>query len=151
MLRLVQLAAYGKAPSCAHKRGCVCACSTGRHGATFVADSGNQPVIGATAEQVRRLNPRIIDTDWLVLRDLRAAIIARVSNVARKGATALDFGCGSKPYDAIFTAAGVSYLGADFDGRGDLPVNAAGHLQAHDQSADLVLSFQVLEHVRDLD
>jgi SAM-dependent methyltransferase len=115
-----------------------------------VADSGTQPVVGATGEQVRRLNPRIIDTDWLILRDLRAAIIARVSNIAREGATALDFGCGSKPYEAIFTAAGVSYIGADFDGRGDLPVNAAGRLQAQDQSADLVLSFQVLEHVRDL-
>jgi SAM-dependent methyltransferase len=105
----------------------------------------------ATAtEQVRRFNPRLIDTDWLVLRDLRTAIAALASRVARKGATALDFGCGSKPYEAIFTAAGVRYLGADFDGRGDLAVDAAGHLKVQNQSADLVLSFQVLEHVRDL-
>ena len=104
----------------------------------------------ATAEQVRRLSPRVIDTDWLVLRDLRAAITALASRVARKGTTALDFGCGSKPYEAIFTAAGVRYVGADFDDGGDLTIDAAGQLHAQDQSADLVLSFQVLEHVRDL-
>jgi SAM-dependent methyltransferase len=107
-------------------------------------------VTAATAEQVRRLSPRVIDTDWLVLRDLRAAITALASRVARKGTTALDFGCGSKPYEAIFTAAGVRYVGADFDDGGDLTIDAAGQLHAQDQSADLVLSFQVLEHVRDL-
>jgi SAM-dependent methyltransferase len=107
-------------------------------------------VTSATTEQVRRFNPRMIDTDWLVLRDLRAAIATRAPGVVRKGTTAVDFGCGSRPYEAIFTAAGVRYLGADFDSRGDLSIDAAGHLQAQDQSADLVLSFQVLEHVRDL-
>jgi len=107
-------------------------------------------MMGTATEQVRRFNPRVIDTDWLVLRDLRAAIAALAARVVRKGATALDFGCGSKPYEAIFTAAGVRYLGADFDGRGDLAVDAAGHLEVQNQSADLVLSFQVLEHVRDL-
>lgn len=107
-------------------------------------------MIPTTAEQVRRLYPRVIDTDWLVLRDLRTAIAARASHVTRKGMTALDFGCGSKPYEAIFKAAGVRYLGADFDSRGDVSIDAAGHLAAQDQSADLVLSFQVLEHVRDL-
>jgi len=101
-------------------------------------------------EQVRRLNPRLIDSDWLVLRDLQAAIKALASRIARKGLTALDFGCGSKPYEAIFTAAGVRYLGADFDGRGELAIDSDGHLQSEDQSADIVLSFQVLEHVRDL-
>jgi SAM-dependent methyltransferase len=107
-------------------------------------------VTSATIEQARRFNPRVIDTDWLVLRDLRAAIATHAPRIARKGTTALDFGCGSKPYEAIFTAAGVRYLGADFDGGGDLSVDAAGRLQAQDQSVDLVLSFQVLEHVRDL-
>jgi SAM-dependent methyltransferase len=115
-----------------------------------MAGNGNQPMMGMAAEQARRLNPRVIDTDWLVLRDLHRAIAALAPRVARKGTTALDFGCGSRPYEAIFTAAGVRYLGADFDGRGDLAIDTAGHLQAQNHSADLVLSFQVLEHVRDL-
>ena len=54
-------------------------------------------MIGMAAEQARRLNPRVIDTDWLVLRDLRAAIATHAPRIARKGTTALDFGCGSKP------------------------------------------------------
>jgi len=104
----------------------------------------------AITDQSRRLNPRLFDTDWLLLKGLRAAIASMAANVARRGATALDFGCGSKPYETIFTAAGVRYLGADFDGQGDLRIDAAGRLKAADGSADLVLSFQVLEHVRDL-
>jgi len=103
-----------------------------------------------TADRLRRLNPRLFDTDWLVLRDLRRAIASLAPDVARQGAVALDYGCGSRPYEAIFTSAGVRYLGADLDGHGDLAIDAAGRLQAADASADLVLSFQVLEHVRDL-
>src|SRR5262249_1255679 len=148
--RLVQLAARSEAPSRPYQRGRESACSGRWRGAARMVGSGNQPMMGTEAEQLRRFTPRVIDRDWLVLRDLRTAIAALVSRVARKGATALDFGCGSKPYEAIFTAAGVRYLGADFDGRGDLAVDATGHLQSEDQSADIVLSFQVLEHVRDL-
>jgi SAM-dependent methyltransferase len=72
------------------------------------------------------------------------------SRITRRGMTAIDFGCGSKPYEAIFTTAGVRYVGADFDGSGDLTIDSTGHLQSPDQSADIVVSFQVLEHVRDL-
>jgi SAM-dependent methyltransferase len=62
----------------------------------------------------------------------------------------LDFGCGSRPYQSIFTSAGVRYLGADFDRHGDILISQKGHLNLPDASVDLVLSFQVLEHVRDL-
>lgn len=101
-------------------------------------------------DQERRRNPRISDTDWLLLRKLRAAIAALTSRVARKNQTAVDFGCGSKPYEPIFTAAGVRYLGADFDQSGELKIDSDGRLQLADESVDIVLSFQVLEHVRDL-
>lgn len=101
-------------------------------------------------EQHRRLNPRPIDTDWLVLKGLHKAIAAQVPSVVRPGAVALDFGCGSKPYEALFTAGGVRYLGADFDGSPEIAIDASGRLQAADNSCDLVLSFQVLEHVRNL-
>ena len=46
---------------------------------------------------------------------------------------------------------GVTYIGADFDGAPDIAIRADGTLDAPDRSADLVVSFQVLEHVRDLD
>jgi len=102
------------------------------------------------SDQHRRLNPRPFDTDWLVLKELRGAIKARIPAVARKGAVALDFGCGQKPYETLFTGNGVHYVGADFGGGADVAIDETGRLHAQDNSFDLLLSFQVLEHVRDL-
>jgi SAM-dependent methyltransferase len=102
-----------------------------------------------TAEQARRNSPRLTDTDWLLLRDLRAAIVSLLGKAARKGAVVLDYGCGSKPYEKLFTAAGMSYLPADFGGAAEIDI--AGRLQIEDASSDLVVSFQVLEHVRHLE
>jgi len=98
----------------------------------------------------RRRHPRLIDSDWLLMKDLAAAIESQAPRITRTGTTALDFGCGSKPYQSIFTSAGVRYLGADFDEHGDVSIDQNGRLNMADESVDLVLSFQVLEHVRDL-
>ena len=84
------------------------------------------------------------------MKRLHAAIASRVSAIAHDGAVALDFGCGTRPYELLFTSQGVRYLGADFDGSPDIAIDASGHLHAPDNSSDLLLSFQVLEHVRDL-
>ena len=62
---------------------------------------------------------------------------------------AVDLGCGSQPYRAIFESRGLIYHGADFD-CGELRIAADGRVQMADGSANLVLSFQVLEHVRDV-
>ena len=102
------------------------------------------------SEQARRRSPRPLDADWLVLRDLRTAIASVLGSVARKGGVALDFGCGSKPYEQLFTTAGMRYVGADFGNEAELGIDQMGRLQAADRSSDLVVSFQVLEHVRDL-
>lgn len=97
----------------------------------------------------RRLHPRITDSDWLVLRELRPAIKMLAGQVAKPGGTALDFGCGSQPYRPIVDALGLIYRGADIDG-GDIRVGNDGRVDTADSSADLVLSLQVLEHVRDV-
>jgi SAM-dependent methyltransferase len=104
-------------------------------------------------ERRRRLQPRLWDTDWLVLRGMRTAIEQLAGRIASPGKVALDFGCGAKPYAPLFVAHGVTYIGADL---GDAPeaevqIRADGTLAAADQSADLVVSFQVLEHVRNID
>jgi SAM-dependent methyltransferase len=100
----------------------------------------------------RRLKPRLIDTDWLMLRDLRRALELEMRDLGQIiGQTAIDFGCGEQPYRTLFEERGVSYRGADFGSEADLPISAGGMLPADDATADLVLSFQVLEHVRDLD
>jgi SAM-dependent methyltransferase len=98
----------------------------------------------------RRLYPRMIDCDWLVLREMRSAIEAVAARVAGDGKVAIDLGCGSQPYRSIFTSRGLIYQGADI-GSGDIRIDQDGRVDAADGSADLVLSFQVLEHVRNVD
>lgn len=98
----------------------------------------------------RRLNPRIIDTDWLVLTKMKRVIAEVAQDVARPGAVALDFGCGDRPYESVFSGRGCRYVGADFGDGCDVRIGANGQLPVKDGSADLVLSFQVLEHVSDL-
>ena len=97
----------------------------------------------------RRLNPRITDTDWLVLRGMRSAIARLAADVGGSGQRAVDFGCGAQPYRPIFTAHGIDYRGADFSGA-EVRIEADGRIALPDASVDLVLSFQVLEHVRDV-
>jgi SAM-dependent methyltransferase len=102
-----------------------------------------------SASASRRLNPRIIDSDWLVLRQMRPAIARLAALVAERGKVAIDLGCGSQPYRSIFDAHGVAYRGADFEGA-DILIHRNGEVAAADRSADIVLSFQVLEHVADV-
>jgi SAM-dependent methyltransferase len=102
-----------------------------------------------TESAARRLHPRMTDCDWLVLREMRSAIERMAAQVGAHGKVAIDLGCGSKPYRSIFAARGLIYRGADIAG-GDIRIDAHGRVDAADGSADLVLSFQVLEHVRDV-
>jgi SAM-dependent methyltransferase len=102
-------------------------------------------------EQQRRLQPRLWDTDWLVLRGMRKAIEGFAGRIASPGKVALDFGCGAKPYAQLFAARGVTYIGADLGVGHAVQIAADGTLSAAEQSADLIVSFQVLEHVRDVD
>lgn len=98
----------------------------------------------------RRLAPRLFDTDWLVLRELKAAIADTLQALGRSGQTAIDFGCGTQPYRHLVEAKGIAYRGADLGTGAEIAIGADGRADAPDGSADLVLSFQVLEHVRDL-
>jgi SAM-dependent methyltransferase len=102
-------------------------------------------------EKQRRLQPRLWDTDWLVLRGMRNTIADLARRIASPGTVVLDFGCGARPYAEPFTGRGATYIGADLGTGHDIEIRADGTLAAQDQSADLVVSFQVLEHVRDID
>jgi SAM-dependent methyltransferase len=102
-----------------------------------------------TESAARRLQPRITNSDWLVLRGMRPAIERMAAQVGRTGATAVDLGCGSQPYRPIFDARGITYHGADLE-NADIRIDENGRVDLADGSADLVLSFQVLEHVRDV-
>jgi SAM-dependent methyltransferase len=106
--------------------------------------------LSLTFEQQRRLWPRLWDTDWLVLRGMHRAIDGMAARLALPGKMALDFGCGAKPYASLFTSRGVTYVGADFGDAADVTIQPDGIVGSADRSADAVVSFQVLEHVRDL-
>jgi SAM-dependent methyltransferase len=105
---------------------------------------------GDTQDPLRRANPRIIDSDWLVMRGLSRAVAGIAERIGAPGLTAIDFGCGTMPYRPVFERAGCRYLGADVDGSPEIAIDAEGRMDAADASADIVASFQVLEHVRDL-
>jgi SAM-dependent methyltransferase len=97
----------------------------------------------------RRSNPRIFDTDYLLMRGLRTCIEKVAGLIAKRSLVAIDFGCGSQPYRALFEERGVYYRGADF-ANADLLIDASGRVGVSAAQADIVLSFQVLEHVRDV-
>jgi SAM-dependent methyltransferase len=105
----------------------------------------------ASVEQQRRLHPRLWDTDWLVLGGMQSVIGRLASSLVGPGQVVLDFGCGVKPYESLFTQLGASYLGADLGDGHAITIDATGLMHADDNCANLVVSFQVLEHVRDLD
>lgn len=101
---------------------------------------------------VRRAAPRLWDADWHVLRTLARAIRVLLADerLHLKGARVIDFGCGDRPYQSWFEAAGASYQGADIAPGAEVAVRADGTLDAKDGQFDLVASFQVLEHVWDV-
>ena len=107
-------------------------------------------ITSETNDPVRRLKPRMIDSDWLVMRGMAREIRALAAQLGKPGAVVLDYGCGNMPYRPLFEAAGCRYVGADFDGAPDIAIAPDGRIDAADASADVVVSFQVLEHVRDL-
>jgi len=64
------------------------------------------------------------------------------------GSRVLDYGCADAPYRSDI-AAGLTYVGADLEGnpQADVILRPDGTLPVEDDSYDLVLSTQVLEHV----
>lgn len=99
-----------------------------------------------------RATPRFWQPDWLVLREMARVLRAMLADpaLAMTGARVLDFGCGARPYERWFVAAGAHYRGADIDGAHEVRIGADGRLDCPDAEYDLVGSFQVLEHVWDV-
>ena len=99
-----------------------------------------------------RAAPRIWQPDWLVLREMARVLRGVLADPALglPGARVLDFGCGTRPYEPWFAAAGAHYRGADIDGAHEVRIAADGRLGCADAEYDVVASFQVLEHVWDL-
>jgi SAM-dependent methyltransferase len=99
-----------------------------------------------------RAAPRFWQPDWLVLREMARVLRGVIADPALglRGARVLDFGCGTRPYEPWFAAAGARYSGADIDVAHEVRIRQDGGLDCADGEFDLVASFQVLEHVWDV-
>ena len=97
---------------------------------------------GNTFESVRRLSPRIYDSDYCLLRGLKDAVKGFADKYVSPNMTIIDFGCGAKPYRALFPAR-VEYIGVDaviLPGQ-SVPLASA--------SADVIISTQVVYLISD--
>jgi SAM-dependent methyltransferase len=88
-----------------------------------------------------------------VRRHNRAAILRLAAQYARPGGTVYDIGCGDKPFAPTVRALGCTYIGVDiaegfYKEKPDL-IGTAIDVPAPDESADIIISSQVLEHLED--
>lgn len=86
-----------------------------------------------------------------MLRGLRRIISEESQSHLKAGHSLVDMGCGDMPYKEMIEHSGARYQGADLGDQADLHIDADGKVDLPEQSADAVLSVQVLEHVLDLD
>ena len=105
-----------------------------------------------------RLNSPVWRHDAYTLRGLQAAIQAQLSSLGRKGSSdeagvVVDLGAGDAPYRSLFEECYGRYIACDLvPGPGiDLVFDESGRLPLDSGCADFVVSFQVLEHVWDID
>ena len=77
--------------------------------------------------------------------------ITRLFLIPRKNIKLIDFGCGDMPYRELLSPHVEEYLGLDLaeNPLADLHISPNGKIDVEDNSVDVVLSTQVLEHVED--
>lgn len=103
-----------------------------------------------------RLQPAFWRHDGYTLRRLADAVTAAAATVlpapARPSARVVDLGAGDAPYRALFERRGAQYLACDLDAADPaLRIVPGQPLGLAAGVAQAVVSFQVLEHVWDLD
>ena len=111
-------------------------------------------MIATNHDGCRRLEPRFWrDHDWYSLRRLRQELdaVLQSNDLLKAGQCVVDVGCGDRPYAPLFQSASMRYVACDLDGDVDVRITPGKRIPLDDGSADGVVSFQVLEHVWDLD
>ena len=100
-----------------------------------------------------RARPPFTKHDWYTLTRLRQNLERALSAHlrGRRGQSVLDFGAGNSPYQRAFTRRGLRYVAADIDGPAPVQFVPGETLPVPSGGMGAVVSFQVLEHVWDLD
>ena len=104
-----------------------------------------------------RLSPPFWRHDAYSLRRLADALEAAIPEVVPSHVVqpcVVDLGAGDSPYQSLFAMYGARYVACDIDapqGGDFVPITIGEPLPLPDSSAHVVASFQVLEHVWDLD
>lgn len=102
-----------------------------------------------TASGPRRSDPPVWDHQFYVLRALRRAIERMLVAIAPSpGSRVVDLGCGDRPYEHLLRGRGCAYVPCDLDGPPEVQrIEPGKPLPFAPMTADGVVSFQVLEHV----
>jgi SAM-dependent methyltransferase len=100
-----------------------------------------------------RLDPPFWRHDAYTLRGLVQVVrrFAAARPASRPGATVVDLGAGDAPYRSLFERDGAQYLACDLGPEAPVQIASGAPVPLASASAELVVSFQVLEHVWDLD
>lgn len=99
----------------------------------------------------KRINPPVWQHDYHVLKRLYQALQNITSTFSgRKSSVILDYGCGTSPYKDLFTSIAGQYIRVDVDKAVDANyvVKEGENIPQKNNSIDIVLSTQVLEHVK---
>jgi SAM-dependent methyltransferase len=101
----------------------------------------------------RRRDPPWWDHQRHPLIALRRAVedLLEARTFAGRADRVFDIGAGERPYEPLIRARGFDYVACDLDGSPDIRIEPGRPIPAIDGSAAGVVSFQVLEHVWDLD
>ncbi len=99
-------------------------------------------------------NPSLIHPMYIIRKNLYRGVLRHAHELRGK---LMDFGCGSKPYKALFTNA-TEYIGVDYAGEGhshdkeEIDVYYDGKtIPFPDNTFDSILTNEVLEHVFNLE
>lgn len=115
-----------------------------------IQDSGNSEIVKILKKDaVRRNSPLRVFPDYATLKYLKIALAQALSRTKPDVPVVADVGCGSRPYDGLLRQIASEVIGIDLAGNplADRCFAVGEALPLSDESVDLVVNFQVLEHV----